>query len=164
MLVSAVQWNDSVMYIFFFIFFSIMVYHKILNTVPCAIQQDFVRFLNLFIFNWRIIALQCCVGLCHTSTWISHRYPYVPSFLNLSPSHLLPYPAPLCCHRVPDLTSLCHTANSYWLSVLYMVMHTFPYYSLNSSHPLLPPLCPQVCYLCLCLHWGYYFLMPWLFG
>ena len=24
-----------------------------------------------FIFNWRIIALQCCVGFCHTSTWIS---------------------------------------------------------------------------------------------
>ena len=24
-------------------------------------------FLNIF-FNWRIIALQCCVGFCHTST------------------------------------------------------------------------------------------------
>ena len=29
------------------------------------------------IFNWGIIALQYCVGLCHTSTWISHRYTYV---------------------------------------------------------------------------------------
>ena len=26
-----------------------------------------------FIFNWRIIALQCCVGFCHTPAWISHR-------------------------------------------------------------------------------------------
>ena len=25
-------------------------------------------------FNWRVIALQYCVSLCHTSTWISHRY------------------------------------------------------------------------------------------
>ena len=25
----------------------------------------------LFIFNWRIIVLQYCVGLCHTSTWNS---------------------------------------------------------------------------------------------
>ena len=25
-------------------------------------------YLNLFIFNWRIIALQCCVGFCDTST------------------------------------------------------------------------------------------------
>ena len=30
------------MYIFFFIFFSILVYHKVLNIVPCAIQQDLV--------------------------------------------------------------------------------------------------------------------------
>ena len=37
----------------------------------------------LFIFNWRIIALQYRVGFCHTSTWISHRCTYVPSFLNL---------------------------------------------------------------------------------
>ena len=113
---------------------------------------SFLFLINLSIFNWRIIALQYYIGFCHTSTWISHRYPYVPSFLNLSPSYLLPYPAPLCCHRVPYLTSLCHTANSYWLSVLYMVMRTFPYYSLNSSHPLLPPLYPAVCFLCLCFH------------
>ena len=46
---------------------------------------------NDFIFNWRIIALQYCIGFCHTSTWISHRYTYVPSLLNLSPtSHPFP--------------------------------------------------------------------------
>ena len=28
------------MYIFFFLFSSLMVYYRILNTVPCAIQQD----------------------------------------------------------------------------------------------------------------------------
>ena len=39
-LVSGVQQSDSVMYIyvFFFIFFSIIVYYKILNIVPYAIQ------------------------------------------------------------------------------------------------------------------------------
>ena len=42
-------------------------------------------------FNWRIIALQYCVGFCHTSTWISHRYIYVPSLLKLAPtSHPIP--------------------------------------------------------------------------
>ena len=30
-------------------------------------------------FSWRIIALQFCVGFCHTSTWISHMYTYVSS-------------------------------------------------------------------------------------
>ena len=35
-------------------------------------------FFNLFLFNWEIIALQYCVGFCHTSAWISHRYTCVP--------------------------------------------------------------------------------------
>ena len=38
----------------------------------------------LFIFNWRVAALHYSVGFCHTSAWISHRYTYVPSLLNLS--------------------------------------------------------------------------------
>ena len=29
-----------------------------------------------FIFNWRIIPLQCCVGFCHT-VWNSHKYTYI---------------------------------------------------------------------------------------
>ena len=39
-LISAIQQSDSVIhtYIFFFIFFSITVYHRVLNIVPCAIQ------------------------------------------------------------------------------------------------------------------------------
>ena len=34
----------------------------------------FFNFCLKFIFNWRIITLQYCIGFCHTSTWISHRY------------------------------------------------------------------------------------------
>ena len=49
---------------------------------------------NLFIFNWRVSALHCCVGFCYTSTWISHRYTYVPSLLNF-------HPTLLGCHRAP---------------------------------------------------------------
>lgn len=37
-LVSGVQHCDSVIHVFFFIIFSIMVYHRTLNIVPCAIQ------------------------------------------------------------------------------------------------------------------------------
>ena len=36
---------------------------------------------NVFIFNWRIIALQYCIGFCQTSTWINHRYTYDWVFL-----------------------------------------------------------------------------------
>ena len=40
-LISAVQRSDSVIHIYIlFIFFSIMVYHKMLNMVPCAVGQD----------------------------------------------------------------------------------------------------------------------------
>ena len=45
----------------------------------------------VFIFNWRIIVVQCCIGFCHTSTWISHRCAYVLSLLSLPPiSHPIP--------------------------------------------------------------------------
>ena len=48
-------------------------------------------FFNLFIFNWRITALQCCVGFGHTSTRISHRYTYVSLSLD-PPSDIPPHP------------------------------------------------------------------------
>ena len=65
---------------------------------------------NLCIFNWRIIAWQYCVGFCHISTWISHRYTDVPSVMNLPPiSHPVSG-----CHRVLGcMSSMHHTANSH---------------------------------------------------
>ena len=38
-----------------------------------------------FFFNWRIIALHNFVVFYQTSTWISHRYTYILSLLNLPP-------------------------------------------------------------------------------
>ena len=105
-------------------------------------------FFNVFIFNWRIINLQYCVGFCHTSTWISHSYTYVLSLLNLPPT--ASYPS--SCLRALGLSPLHHTADSHWLSIFHMVMSMFWCFSLDSSHPLLSPLCPQVCSLCLRLH------------
>ena len=40
---------------------------------------------NLFIFYWRRIALQNFIVFCQTSIWISHRYTFIPSLLNLPP-------------------------------------------------------------------------------
>ena len=34
---------------------------------------------NFFNFNWKVIALPNFVVFCQISTWISHRYTYVPS-------------------------------------------------------------------------------------
>ena len=97
------MWKTPVESIFTFVLFSI--------------------FKKLFIFNWRIIVLQYCVGFCHTSTWISHRYTYVPFFLKgghvflFDMSHLLPHPSRLL--QSPSLSSLSHEANSHWLSILH---------------------------------------------
>ena len=54
-------------------------------------------FFKLF-FYWRIIALQNFVVFCQTSIWISHRYTYIPSLLNLPP---LPPHIPLGWYRAP---------------------------------------------------------------
>ena len=60
--------------------------------VSCTGKRFFSFY--LFIFKWRIIALQYCLGFCQTSTWISHMYTYVPSLLNLPPASLSII---LCC-------------------------------------------------------------------
>ena len=47
--------------------------------------------LNYFFLNWRIIALECCVGFCHTTVWISHKYTYTSSLLVFPPiTHSIP--------------------------------------------------------------------------
>ena len=63
----------------------------------CYLKKKF-----FFIFNWRIITLQYNVGFCHTSTWISRRYTYVPSLLNL----LCTCPG---CHKAPGWAPVSHS-------------------------------------------------------
>ena len=58
-------------------------------------------------FNWGIIALQYCIHFCHTSTWISHRYMYIPSLLNLPPTPL--DSNPVLCHSHFFFTALLCT-------------------------------------------------------
>ena len=96
----------------------------------------FLFFFSIFVFNWKIIALQYCVGFCHMSTWISHRYTYVPSLWECPPTP--PHPSRLW--QIPGLSSPSHAGNSHWLSVFHVVMYMFPCYSLHSS-PLSLPNC-----------------------
>ena len=84
---------------------------------------NFFSFFLKFIFNWRIIALQYCVGFCHILTWISH------------PSH------PSGSSQSPGLSFLSHIANSHQPSGLHAVACMFPSCSLHSHHPLLPSSC-----------------------
>ena len=71
----------------------------------------------------------------------------VKTFSCSPPSHT----TPTSCYRALALGALPHTSNSHWLSVLHMVIYMFQCYSLKSSYPLLLPLSPKFCSLCLCL-------------
>ena len=113
---------------------------EILNSGTYSLSSFTMPF--FFLFNRRIIALQCCVGFCHTTAWISCKYTYVPSLLNLpSPPHLtlLEHQVELPVSYSNFPLALCLPYGNVYVSVL----------PSHSSHPLLPPLCPQVCSQCL---------------
>ena len=115
--------------------------HAITSFLVC-----FSFFFNLFIFNWRIIALQYCVGFCHTSMNQPSVYICAPF---LSPaSHLPAHPTPLGCHRAPNLSSVSHTANFHWLSN-FIYSNVYVSVPLSQSVPSSPsPHCvhKSVCY------------------
>ena len=69
----------------------------LLSGFSCRGPHAQLWLLDLFIFSWRIIALQYSVVFCHISTGISHRYTYIPSLLNLPP-----HPSPVGFHRATD--------------------------------------------------------------
>ena len=124
--------------------------HPLMSFLCTPIPPHYCAFsINLFIFNWRTVALQYCVRFCHTSTWISHQYTYVPSLLKLaSTSHSL---SPSRLSQSTGFEVLA-SYSKFQLSNLHTVMYMFQYYSLNLSQPLFSPTCPQICSLHLPLH------------
>ena len=98
----------------------------------------------LFIFNWRITALQCCVSFC-CWTPVNQSYVYICPLPPAPPSYTPPHPTRLSMACTP----CAPTAATLWLSILHTVVCMFQCCSLNPSHPLLPPLHPQVCSLCI---------------
>ena len=101
--------------------------------------------------------LKCVIGgyllynIVLVSAYLNTNQPQVYIYPHLfePPSHLSLHPIPLGCQRASGLSSLCHTANSHWLSVLHMIVYIFQCYSFSSSLLLLPLLCPQVVfYVC----------------
>ena len=93
-------------------------------------------FLINLLFKLNDIALQTFAVFRqnqHESATGTHMFP--PSWTSL--------PHPTISHlswwlQGPSLSSLSHTANSHWLSILYVVVYMFPCHSLHSSHPFLP--------------------------
>ena len=102
-----------------------------------------------FIFiSWRIITLQYCSGFCHTLTWISRGFTYVPH------PALPPLPSPSHPSESSQFTSpeqLSHASNLGWSSVSRLIVYLFQCYSLRTFHPRLLPQSSKVCSVHLCL-------------
>ena len=62
---------------------SYLMFNKSARTATGTQHQRTWFFFYLFIFNWKIIALQYCVDFYQTLTWTSHRFTHVPSYLNI---------------------------------------------------------------------------------
>ena len=102
-----------------------------------------LRFVLFFLLLWEDNCFTHCVGFCHASARISHKYTYVPSFLNPPPTS---YPAPPLS-LVTELSSL----GTQQIPTCYHV-----YVSMLLSQVVLPSPSPTVStglfsYVCVCI-------------
>ena len=83
-------------------------------------------FFPIIFISWRLITLQYCSGFCHTLTWISHGFTYVPH--PELPSHLPPHPSlwVIPVHQPRALVSciqhglaICFTLDNIHVSMLF---------------------------------------------
>ena len=87
--------------------------------------------------------------ICHTSTWIHHRYTRVP---HPEPPILLPpYTIPLGHPSAPAPSILYHASNLDWRFISYMILYMIQCHSPKSSHPLPLPQSPKDRSIHLCL-------------
>ena len=102
-------------------------------------------FLIYYTFNWRIIALQRCVGFA------IHQHESAMVYIGPSFWASLPPPSPLGWHRA--LVGFPESHGKFPLAV-YLARGDAHLPALLSQlvPPYLPPLCAQVCSLCLRLH------------
>ena len=123
-----------------------------LNQILDSKNEDFKKifywhsFLFFFIFNWRIVTI-LFVSAIHQHGSAIGIHMSSPSWTSLPP----PTPSDSSIlSQSPGLSSLSHTVNPHWRSILHMLV----YVSMLLS-PLVPPspsYPPHTCPLCLHLH------------
>ena len=80
-LIAAVEQSDSVahMYTFFLIFISTMVYQRILNIIPCGIQEDLVFFMYSMYTSLCLLIPNFQSNSPHSNAIYSYRhYSFIP--------------------------------------------------------------------------------------
>ena len=87
-----------------------------------------IYFLKKFIFSWRIIALECCVGFCHTSTWISHLYICLVAHLCLTLCSSMD-----CCPLGSSIHGISQARILEWVASLYSRGSSWPRYRTRVS-------------------------------
>ena len=85
-----------------------------------------LNFLFSINFNWRIVALQCCVSFRCTAKWISEESAYIPSALDSSP------------FRSPQ--GIEESFLSYAVGIISHLFYTSSVIYVNPSLPIHPPL------------------------
>ena len=110
--------------------------YEVPDIILTMIFKYILFFFFEFIFSRRIIVLQCCVGFCHMTSWISHKFvcvyilTYIPFLLNLPPTPTSQYH-----HRAPGWAP-CVTQQSFPLAIYFTQGH----YSFNTTLSFQPTL------------------------
>ena len=132
------------------------------NPCTCQLFFFFLSVVRLFIYCFKFVdnCFKCCVGSCHTTKWISHKYVCecvcvcVCAHIYIVPSSWasLSTAAPLSAvmEHQAELPALYSRFPPAVLWILHTVMSVWQRYSLYSSQPLLlPPLPMSILNVCI---------------
>ena len=140
------------MFILFQIIFLLRSLHNIEWNSMCYTVPLFLNFIIIIlIFIFTLVCFTIPYWFCHTLTWISHGYTWVPT--PEPPSHLPPHIISLDHPCAPAPSMLYPVSNIDWQFVSYMIVYMFQCHSPKSSYPLPLPLpqSPKVRSIHLCL-------------
>ena len=98
--------NLEIVFVILNLYFFMLIFLWIVSSYLWNVSFSIAWF--VFIFNWSISALQCCVSLCCIAAWISSTCTYIPSLWDLLPIPPLSHPSRLLLST--EVSSLCYMA------------------------------------------------------